>query len=616
MSLGCVRLDKKYLTDNYIPSLKYIVDNEKSAAVTMCILGVYDSIAPIVGYDVLAVGVLPLLCPMLSDRNLNKEQYRMVLERVVKFLDIVSQHRAEDLDLHAVRLQITDSGSSTSIDNNMFGDARQISAPPPLPSLPAPSVPFSFPQDSAPGLPRSAPPSVPALAPPPVPMGSYTSPPPVPAAPPVPLTVSAKIVRGTNGLAPPVPASQPGFDASQIPTVAPPPPSIPSQTNTSSSAMGGGMSWFGSSVSPAASTYQPPLITLASGQNNVYNGSAIYGSSLPPMTASANSAALSAAAAPNDLDVGDFLSSFKNTSSGTQSQQMSISMGGMTSMQQSYSTNNIAATSGVMQAGAADLDMFLGGSRPAATGAIRPPPSNGMPTNQYQSSKTSPGNMSSNQSNSSSPASGFAFISNPQPSSSSLEDQIRRTQEEINKLSAGVATSSPGGYSQMGIPSSGSASSAFGQQQGGQGPRAQFLSQTQQPQGNMYGQIPGSFTQVPMQNFGQSNYAQTPYSQPNLGGGMSPYGSVPMNAMQAPTQPTGGATGMGYSNPQFPQQSYQGYGTTPGSSQMSTHQASFSNPARGPSVSSTSAGYRPPIIPPPRGSGTQSNPNDPFGLFK
>ncbi|CAM9255045.1 unnamed protein product, partial [Ectocarpus fasciculatus] len=97
MSLGAKRLDKNYLIQNYIPSLKYIVDNERSPAVSMCVLGVYDSISEIVKYDAIATGILPVLTPMLADRNLNKDQYSMVIDRVAKFLEIVSVCRSEDL---------------------------------------------------------------------------------------------------------------------------------------------------------------------------------------------------------------------------------------------------------------------------------------------------------------------------------------------------------------------------------------------------------------------------------------------------------------------------------------------------------------------------------------
>ena len=41
MSLVSPVLDEEYLTKNFVPSLKYIIDNDRSSMVTMCVLGVY-----------------------------------------------------------------------------------------------------------------------------------------------------------------------------------------------------------------------------------------------------------------------------------------------------------------------------------------------------------------------------------------------------------------------------------------------------------------------------------------------------------------------------------------------------------------------------------------------
>ena len=43
MSLAAKSLDEEYMSKNFLPSLKYILDNDKTSAVAMCVLGVFRS---------------------------------------------------------------------------------------------------------------------------------------------------------------------------------------------------------------------------------------------------------------------------------------------------------------------------------------------------------------------------------------------------------------------------------------------------------------------------------------------------------------------------------------------------------------------------------------------
>ncbi len=86
MSLVCKRLNQEYLCKNYLPSLQYIADNFKSPAVSMCLIGVYEAIAETVGPEGIAGSILPIMCPLLSDRTLTRQQFQLVSARVESML--------------------------------------------------------------------------------------------------------------------------------------------------------------------------------------------------------------------------------------------------------------------------------------------------------------------------------------------------------------------------------------------------------------------------------------------------------------------------------------------------------------------------------------------------
>ena len=89
MSLLGPRLLPEYLIQNFLPSLKYIADNCRTPAVSMCLLGVYEALADIVGAEAMASSILPVICPMLTDRTLTRQQFELVAVRVDSMIDKV-----------------------------------------------------------------------------------------------------------------------------------------------------------------------------------------------------------------------------------------------------------------------------------------------------------------------------------------------------------------------------------------------------------------------------------------------------------------------------------------------------------------------------------------------
>ena len=61
ISLVTWKLDESFVAGNILPSLKYIVDNERTAAVSMSVVGNYESIGNSLGLTYIASSVLPVL---------------------------------------------------------------------------------------------------------------------------------------------------------------------------------------------------------------------------------------------------------------------------------------------------------------------------------------------------------------------------------------------------------------------------------------------------------------------------------------------------------------------------------------------------------------------------
>ena len=162
LSFVCSRLDRAYLAKNFLPSLKYISDNEKNPNVSMCVIGLYDNIADCLGPEYVATSILPTIQPMLIDRSLNKTQFLQVSNLVKMMLSRVLKMRSEELGLPPVNIGIDGSSQadyfsaakftiqqlkskenedSVSPSSSFAMSSLSTALPPPPPSTPAPSLP-------------------------------------------------------------------------------------------------------------------------------------------------------------------------------------------------------------------------------------------------------------------------------------------------------------------------------------------------------------------------------------------------------------------------------------------------------------------------------------------
>jgi hypothetical protein len=81
-------VDSDYVIKNFLPSLKFILENDKAPEISMCVLGVYKAAANSLGADIIASTIVPAIEPMLMDRGLNFQQFELVLHLVQVILFI------------------------------------------------------------------------------------------------------------------------------------------------------------------------------------------------------------------------------------------------------------------------------------------------------------------------------------------------------------------------------------------------------------------------------------------------------------------------------------------------------------------------------------------------
>ena len=82
LSLIMKSVDNEYVVKNFLPSLKFILENEKAPEVTMSVLGVYKAAANSLGPEIIATTIVPAIEPMLVDRSLSLQQFELVLHLV------------------------------------------------------------------------------------------------------------------------------------------------------------------------------------------------------------------------------------------------------------------------------------------------------------------------------------------------------------------------------------------------------------------------------------------------------------------------------------------------------------------------------------------------------
>ena len=132
MALVSQALEDEYLTKNFVPSLAYIIQNDRTSMVTMCVLGVYRAMAS-TGLDSIANAVLPALAPLLAEKNLNASQFEILVHTYYTMTKKLISMRTNQLGISMIGPEIADSKVIT--DQELFSTALNV--PPSLQEKPS-----------------------------------------------------------------------------------------------------------------------------------------------------------------------------------------------------------------------------------------------------------------------------------------------------------------------------------------------------------------------------------------------------------------------------------------------------------------------------------------------
>lgn len=449
LSLFAKKIDKTYAIANILPSLKYIIDHERTPAVSMAVIGCYESFSESLGPEYIASAVLPTILPLLVDRALDRKQFETIVDLTKKLLKKLTEKRTLELNIDPIHFgeRINEdhvdpfAAAKTLLNStrNMLQHQREAfesklaNLPPPPPAVPPPPPPPSSGPPPAPyemsmtGPPPPAPPPLPAAPPPPssphytrnkglvgsfgdsthlsgssstlaMNMGSSINLAPTSSVPPLP---SANVGSSSSGFdalfagtavtSSAAPSNKPLDPFPSAPLTAAPSNATSSSTSssatTTTTTKSSGFSWFSSSKSkqpePEPVAYQPPVVPVASDTTS-------------------NKA--------SDIDLDDFMSSFSNKNN---------------SMPATANTSTISATN------------------PTSMNTTTPPP---LPQSTWNNPST--GSFPTNN------ASALPFINSSSGSNgsnvtgmSSLEQQLKQTQDEIARLSGALGSNSIGNNS-------------------------------------------------------------------------------------------------------------------------------------------------------------------------
>ena len=112
ISLVTWKLDESYIAANVLTSLKYITDNEKNPAVSMSVVGNFESISSSLGLQYVATSILPILQGMLLDTGLDKNQFEMVVNMVKRLLKKILDSRTQELGIPPISVAEIDGSES------------------------------------------------------------------------------------------------------------------------------------------------------------------------------------------------------------------------------------------------------------------------------------------------------------------------------------------------------------------------------------------------------------------------------------------------------------------------------------------------------------------------
>ena len=128
LSCATPRLDKTYLSKNLVPSLKYIAEHDHSPAVTMCIIGTFQSMTAALGADLVASTVLPVILPMLTDKALSPSQFQMIVGLTKSLLREILDQRTTELGLPKVDLGAVVSLDAAANGADIYGGCDPFAA--------------------------------------------------------------------------------------------------------------------------------------------------------------------------------------------------------------------------------------------------------------------------------------------------------------------------------------------------------------------------------------------------------------------------------------------------------------------------------------------------------
>jgi SCY1-like protein 2 len=85
--------DKDLLIESVLPTLAETIQQDKTPAVCMCILGCYDNLGKHLGPEFVAKLIIPAVAPLLWEKTLNSSQFDCVCEKIQDMLKAVIQER-------------------------------------------------------------------------------------------------------------------------------------------------------------------------------------------------------------------------------------------------------------------------------------------------------------------------------------------------------------------------------------------------------------------------------------------------------------------------------------------------------------------------------------------
>ncbi|CAI5737851.1 unnamed protein product [Peronospora farinosa] len=112
--------DKDLLIESVLPTLQKTLQEDKTPAACMCILGCYDNLGKHLGPEFAAKLIIPAVAPLLWEQTLNNSQFDMVCEKIQDMLKAVISERDKSFtsqnSVSTVRTSITAaSGMSNAV---------------------------------------------------------------------------------------------------------------------------------------------------------------------------------------------------------------------------------------------------------------------------------------------------------------------------------------------------------------------------------------------------------------------------------------------------------------------------------------------------------------------